>query len=131
MSKPSEENTYLQQVLEEQAAVDRQLKRSRSPAPPLAAAAQAPLLFGALDSSPATGKAVDYRITGFGLWKSVIVPPNVYTIHTRRGHAQALHIGKGISFRFNPLTDAFLVIPAAVQTILINAKCICIERQGY
>ncbi|MEY2979311.1 MAG: hypothetical protein ACO31I_20145 [Prochlorotrichaceae cyanobacterium] len=130
MSKPSEENTYLQQVLEEQAAVDRQLKRSRSPAPPLAAAAQAPLLFGALDSSPATGKAVDYRITGFGLWKSVIVPPNVYTIHTRRGHAQALHIGKGISFRFNPLTDAFLVIPAAVQTILINAKCICIERQG-
>ena len=57
-------------------------------------------------------------------------PPNVYTVHTRRGRHDPLHIGKGVSFRFNPLTDSFLVIPAAVQTILINANCICSERQG-
>jgi len=131
MNTPPEENTYLQQVLEEQAAVDRQLKRSRAPLPPAApalAGLSAPG-FG-LPHSPTGGKAVDYRITGFGIWKSVIVPPNVYTIHTRRGHSQPIHMGKGISFRFNPLTDAFLIIPASVQTILINAKCICIERQG-
>ena len=60
----------------------------------------------------------------------MIVPPNAYTIHTRQGHPQPIHMGKGISFRFNPLTDAFLIIPASVQTILITAKCICIERQG-
>ncbi len=134
MSTPPEENTYLQQVLEEQAAVDRQLKRSKAPAPPmaLAAPAPAPAIPGMLGSThlPTGGKAVDYRITGFGIWKSVIVPPNAYTIHTRQGHPQPIHMGKGISFRFNPLTDAFLIIPASVQTILITAKCICIERQG-
>lgn len=128
MSTPPEENTYLQQVLEEQAAVDRQLKKNRAPLPPMAAAPAA-VSFG-FPVVPTGGKAVDYRITGFGIWKSVIVPPNVYTIHTRRGHTQPIHMGKGISFRFNPLTDAFLIIPASVQTILINAKCICIERQG-
>jgi flotillin len=132
MSTPPEENTYLQQVLEEQAAVDQRLKRSKAPMAPLMAAAPAPSISGLFGSSPlpSGGKAVDYRITGFGIWKSVIVPPNVYTIHTRRGHTQPIQMGKGISFRFNPLTDAFLIIPASVQTILINAKCICIERQG-
>src|SRR6202040_3194493 len=39
-------------------------------------------------------------------------------------------IGLGISFRFNPYRDAFLLIPAAMQTIVINARCICTERQG-
>jgi hypothetical protein len=124
MSKQPGENTYLQQVLQEKAEVDRKLSssnRARS-----APAAPAPL--GAI--SPPASRAIDYRITGFWIWKSVIVPPNVYTVHTRRGHRNPLHMGKGISFRFNPLTDAFLVIPAAVQTILINANCICIERQG-
>jgi chromosome segregation ATPase len=54
----------------------------------------------------------------------------VYVIHTRRGHERPIHIGLGLSFRFNPYTDAFLIIPSAVQTLLINANCICIERQG-
>src|SRR5262249_55797387 len=63
-------------------------------------------------------------------WKTVVVPPNFYVVHTRRDHAEPLHVGLGISFRFNPYTDAFLVIPAAVQTLLINARCICAERQG-
>jgi hypothetical protein len=124
MSKQPGENTYLQQVLQEKAEVDRQLSRNRRA--PVAPAAQAPL--GSV--SPPSSRSIDYRITGFWMWKSVIVPPNVYTVHTRRGHRNPLHIGQGISFRFNPITDAFLVIPAAVQTILINANCICIERQG-
>ncbi|OLP17009.1 hypothetical protein BST81_18710 [Leptolyngbya sp. 'hensonii'] len=124
MSKQQGENTYLQQVLQEKAEVDRKLSRSRSSLPTPSAQSNSGMV------SPPASRAIDYRITGFWLWKSVIVPPNVYTVHTRRGHREPLHMGKGISFRFNPLTDAFLVIPAAVQTILINANCICIERQG-
>ncbi len=128
MNKKQEENTYLRQVLDEQAEANlklsrprRRAERSSSPSSPLAPLSTA--------SAP-VGKAVDYRITGFGIWKSLIVPPNLYTVHSRRGHAEPLHIGMGLSFRFNPLTDSFLVIPASVQTILIDAKCICIERQG-
>ncbi|RMG06517.1 MAG: hypothetical protein D6728_18535, partial [Cyanobacteria bacterium J055] len=124
MDRPPGKNAYLQQVLQEKAEVDRQLSR-RVPAAP---ASQSNV--GVLASPVNLSRAIDYRITGFGIWKSVIVPPNVYTVHTRRGHREPLHLGKGISFRFNPFTDAFLVIPAAVQTILINANCICIERQG-
>jgi flotillin len=71
----------------------------------------------------------DHRITGW-LWKTVVVPPNVYVVHTRRGRAEPLHIGLGISFSYRPRTDAFLIIPAAIQTLLINARCICAERQG-
>lgn len=123
MSNQPGENTYLQQVLQEKAEVDRRLSSNRVR---IAPAALSPL--GGI--SPPASRAIDYRITGFWIWKSVIVPPNVYIVHTRRGHREPLHIGKGISFRFNPLTDSFLVIPAAVQTILINANCICIERQG-
>lgn len=126
MSKPQGENTYLQQVLQEKAEVDRKLSRNRNF--DVAPAAQA--LPGGGGVHHSASRAIDYRITGFWIWKSVIVPPNVYTVHTRRGHRDPLHMGKGISFRFNPLTDAFLVIPAAVQTILINANCICLERQG-
>jgi hypothetical protein len=127
MDKNRQENTYLQQVLQEQAETDRQLKRSR--ARKQQAPAAAPQGFDIKGELPA-GRAVDYRITGFWLWKSVVVPPNVYVVHTRCGQREPIHMGRGISFRFNPLTDAFLVIPSAVQTILINANCICIERQG-
>ncbi|AFY36886.1 band 7 protein [[Leptolyngbya] sp. PCC 7376] len=123
MDKKKGENKYLQQVLQEKAEIDRKLRR-RAPSSPIPQSNT-----GAVIPQP-IHRAIDYRITGFWLWKSVIVPPNVYIVHTRRGHQQPIHIGKGISFRFNPLTDAFLVIPAAVQTILINANCICIERQG-
>src|SRR5262249_34063068 len=67
---------------------------------------------------------------GWWMWKTVLVPPNVYVVHTRRGHDQPLHIGLGISFRYNPFTDSFLVVPASVQTLFINARSICKERQG-
>ena len=127
MDKKKGENKYLQQVLQEKAEVDKKLRR-RSPSAPMNQSNIGNI--GDIPVFPTTQRAIDYRITGFWLWKSVIVPPNVYVVHTRRGHKEPIHIGKGISFRFNPLTDAFLVIPAAVQTILINANCICIERQG-
>jgi hypothetical protein len=74
--------------------------------------------------------AVDYRITGWWRWRTVVVPPNAYVVHTRRGCERPLHIGMGASFRYRPQTDAFLVVPAAMQTIVINARCICLERQG-
>ncbi|MCB9643295.1 MAG: hypothetical protein H6728_09490 [Myxococcales bacterium] len=73
---------------------------------------------------------IDVRITGMGPFKRVVVPPNVYVVHTRQGYEKPLHIGLGISFRYNPYKDAFLVIPSTMQTILINARSICKERQG-
>ncbi len=135
-------NTYLDQVVQEQAKVEGELKRWRHGPPPAAnaaPAAQVPGGRGVLefrkgltgpDGSEAHLRAVDYRITGFWFWRNVIVPPNVYVVHTRRGHPEPIHIGLGISFRYRPTTDAFMVIPAAVQTLLINARCICEERQG-
>jgi flotillin len=75
-------------------------------------------------------RALGVRITGFWRWKTVVVPPNVYVVHTRRGHKEPVNIGLGISFRFDPTTDAFLLVPATIQTLLINAAGICVERQG-
>ncbi len=129
MDEQSVENVYLEQALQKQEQVDRKLKRQA-----FAAGSGAPAMPGAPIPSDSEGevvdRAVDYRITGFGLWRTVVVPPNVYVIHTRRGHERPIHMGMGISFRYNPNTDAFLIIPAAVQTLFINANCICIERQG-
>ncbi|MBB5780355.1 SPFH domain-containing protein [Nonomuraea jabiensis] len=73
---------------------------------------------------------MDVRITGFWRWKNVLVPPNAFVVHTRRGREKPLHVGLGVSFRFNPSTDSFLVVPGATQTILINAYCVCRELQG-
>jgi hypothetical protein len=136
-----QENTYLNMVEEELANVQHELKRQRV-APPARARAAGVTMFkkglGAPNESGvdfdedygAPSQAVDYRVTGFWRWQTVVVPPNVYVVHTRRGHAEPLHVGLGLSFRYNPATDAFLVIPAAVQTLLINARCVCAERQG-
>jgi hypothetical protein len=145
-----ESNEYLNQVLAEQQRVDRELKGYRpgtdydinldeleEPAPAGAAAPTAkprssrgPRFLSQGVSDAVDLRPRDYRITGFWLWKTVVVAPNVYVIHTRRDHEQPLHIGMGISFRYRPWTDSFLVIPAAVQTLLIAARCICRERQG-
>jgi hypothetical protein len=76
------------------------------------------------------GPAVDVRITGWWRWKTVVVPPNAHVVHTRRGHARPLHIGLGMSFRYDPARDSFLVVPGTMQTIMINAYCICRELQG-
>src|SRR5262249_5768264 len=111
-------NEYLQQVEADQARVDQELRNWRARAPAAPAAIQAALQRSvpqspqaALPSADLPSRAVDYKITGFGPWRTVVVPPNVYVVHTRRGREQPLHIGMGISFRYNPNTDAFLVIP--------------------
>src|SRR5260370_897795 len=70
------------------------------------------------------------RETGAWLWKRVIVPPNAYVVHTRMGRKTPVTLGLGISFRYNPDTDAYLVVPAAMQTIGIVANGISKEKQG-
>jgi flotillin len=119
------ENQYLQQVMEAKAEVERDLRPRKKLS---SSAAGAPMRRGGAE--PAEVPAVDVRITGFGPWRSVLVPPNAYVVHTRRGAPEPLHIGLGISFRYRPYSDTFLVVPAAMQTIVINASCICRERQG-
>ncbi|MBN2007492.1 MAG: hypothetical protein JXA21_29370 [Anaerolineae bacterium] len=128
-------NVYMEQVLEEQEKVARQLNKRRMAAPAMdmkdMASAPSPMQPQSHGSvAPVSLRPADYHITGFWLWQTVVVTPNVYVVHTRRGHKDPVHIGMGISFPYNPRTDAFLVIPAAMQTILINANCICRERQG-
>jgi hypothetical protein len=141
-----ESNEYLNQVLAEQAQVDQALRQNVVQATldrgggAVAARRQKARLFAkgvevAEDQEEDsdlehTGSAIGVRVTGWFRWKTVVVPPNVYVVHTRRDHPEPLHVGLGVSFRFNPYTDSFLVIPAAVQTLLISAKCICAERQG-
>ena len=70
------------------------------------------------------------RETGFLFWKRIIVPPNAYVVHTRAGRDQPVTLGLGLSFRYNPQTDAYLVVPAAMQTIGVVSNCISKEKQG-
>jgi hypothetical protein len=142
-TEPSFENAYMDEVLAQQQQVEQQLKHQRPLSAPGAAGAQRMIEFhkgrrpeeGSVDweQTPVgapSPRAIDYRITGWWRWKTVIVPPNVYVVHTRRGHSEPVTLGLGTSFRYDPATDAFLLIPAAMQTIVINAKCIAAERQG-
>ncbi|MEL6268693.1 MAG: hypothetical protein AAFR22_02695, partial [Chloroflexota bacterium] len=73
---------------------------------------------------------VNVRETGFLWYKRVIVPPNAYVVHTRMGREKPVTIGLGVSFRYNPRTDAYLVVPAAMQTIGVVSNCISREKQG-
>ena len=141
----SKKNEYLAQVMEEQAEVEAKL-RKRAPAPAMARRAafggvaggsgHPPELNMTADGAASSGAitpetpAVDVRITGFGWWKNIIVPPNAYVVHTRRGHKEPLHCGLGVSFRYYPVSDAYLVVPATMQTLIVNARCICQEKQG-
>ena len=136
------QNAYLDQVMVEQKQLENDLRgrRKMMNVAPAAQAmhamqADAPASLhrsasgGGAFPEPAPGPAVEVRITGW--WrKNVIVPPNAYVVHTRRGEAEPVHCGLGISFRFDPVTDSFLVVPAAMQTMIINARSICKERQG-
>jgi len=141
-----ERNDYMEEVMAKQqrVAVDLKAKRA-SPAanrmPMQQAASPAQQVYGedtgrfrridtlATNEPPPTA-SVDVRITGWWRWRTVIVPPNAHVVHTRRGHDRPLHIGLGVSFGFNPGKDSFLVVPGTMQTILINAHCICKELQG-
>lgn len=138
-TEPTVQNDYLNEVLAEQARVEQDLKRQKAAAPTLAdisggePKARSMRQYMTPEAPPPgapSARAIDYRITGWWRWKTVVVPPNVYVVHTRRGHAEPLTLGLGTSFPFNPATDAFLLIPASMQTIAINAKCISSERQG-
>jgi len=73
---------------------------------------------------------IKVRETGYWWWRRIIVPPNVYVVHTRIGHKKPITIGLGVSFRYNAYTDAYLVVPAAMQTIGVVANCITEEKQG-
>ncbi len=73
---------------------------------------------------------IHVRETGFWRWKRVIVPPNVYVVQTRLGRKDPVTIGQGISFSYNPFTDAYLIVPAAMQTIGVVANSITKEKQG-
>jgi regulator of protease activity HflC (stomatin/prohibitin superfamily) len=116
-------NAYLEQVVQEKAQLEEDLRvRGRK------RAAMVPAQRSQIVEPMPQGLGV--RITGFWRWKNVIVPPSCYVVHTRRGREEPLHMGLGVSFRFDPMTDAFLVVPAAMQTIIIHANCICKERQG-
>lgn len=131
-------NSYLEQVKAQQQVVEGELRANRAPmqASPLVGGGLAQMADGLArvrrtnDANIQPSQAVNIRITGFWRWKTVIVPPNAYVVHTRRNHKDPLHLGLGISFRFNPHTDSFLVVPSTMQTILINADCICEELQG-
>ena len=108
-------NEYLERVRVGTEAVERDLRSNGQ---------------GAADSASGVESVVTTRVTGVWPFKTVIVPPNAYVVHTRRGQSEPLHCGLGISFRFNPFKDAFFVAPAAIQTIIVNANCVSAERQG-
>ncbi len=73
---------------------------------------------------------IPVRETGFWIFRRIIVPPNVYVVHTRMGRKEPVTLGMGVSFRYNPYTDAYLIVPAAMQTICVVANCITKEKQG-
>jgi hypothetical protein len=125
-------NTYLDQVVAQQEQLETDLRSKRgAPSPQPAQPAKRGRRPEIEGSGPvAASSAVEVRVTGFARWKTVLVPPNAFVVHTRRGHTEPLHVGLGVSFRFNPATDSYLVVPGAMQTILINAYCICRELQG-
>lgn len=137
MSEP-QKNSYLDQVVANQQRLEGDLRAKRAlpsvqnaaPAPARQAARHDSGRFAAVQAAPPASNAVDVRLTGWWRWKTVVVPPNAFVVHTRRGHADPLHLGLGVSFRFNPYTDSYLAVPGAMQTILINAHCICKELQG-
>jgi regulator of protease activity HflC (stomatin/prohibitin superfamily) len=135
----SARNDYLDQVVRQQKQVEYDLRARKCAAPmlsnPGASRSAAPeddgtRVFEPVAGGAVGGNAVEVHISGFWRWKNVVVPPNAYVVHTRRGGVEPLHCGLGVSFRFDPVTDSYLVVPSAMQTIIINANCICREKQG-
>jgi hypothetical protein len=140
MENQGTQNAYLDQVMVEQKQLENDLRgrRKMMNMPQAAQAQQADAPVQAMRPAggavaypePPAGPAVEVRVTGWWRYKNVIVPPNAYVVHTRRGEPEPVHCGLGISFKFDPVIDSFLVVPAAMQTIIINARSICKERQG-
>lgn len=122
-------NDYMEQVKANQQRVEGEMRVKRAVSP-VAATSQRARLMAAEPASGGGSAAVDVRVTGFWRWKTVVVPPNAHVVHTRRGRKDPITLGLGVSFRFNPATDSYLVVPGTMQTIMINAYCICRELQG-
>src|SRR5688572_17809066 len=97
-------NDYLNQVVQEQAAVENQLRQRRPLllSPPAGNDSGSDADHEDREESRTVAPASNYRVTGFWRWKTVIVPPNMYVVHTRRGQSEPLHIGLGVSFKYNP-----------------------------
>src|SRR5262249_46304502 len=112
------------------APMQRQLANANVVAPVEAGEGSGRYRAAAATAPDTGGSPVDVRITGWWRWKTGIVPPHAHVVHTRRGVDRRLHTGLGVSFRYNPAKDSFLVVPGTMQTILINAYCICRELQG-
>ena len=132
-----EQNVMRQQAFEEEelaAVADDEVmygaesakasRRARSPSPPPQA------VFKTSEELQLEKEPIQVRETGFWLWKRIIVPPNAYVVHTRLGREDPVTLGLGVSFRYDPYKDAYLVVPAAMQTIGIIANCISKEKQG-
>src|SRR5215470_8755068 len=105
----AERNAYLDQVVAQQVQLEQDLRSKRSSAsvaasgPPVADMGR-PLAFRAggpaapepAPPAPAPGtapSALDVRVSGFWRWKTVLVPPNAFVVHTRRGRADPVNIG--------------------------------------
>src|SRR5262245_3215405 len=115
MTADEQSNAYLDQVVKKQARLETDLKSRRAPMPVANPAptsivraerredADNRVEFAAVPQpvGPASN-AVEVRVTGFGRWKNVVVPPNAFVVHTRRGHSAPLHVGLGVSFRYRP-----------------------------
>ena len=139
-------NVYLEQVVASQERLDQEMRAKRAssmdqPAQGYAApvgrasrglrvrAPQGPGGGGGGGGGDFHANAVDVRITGWGRWQTVVVPPNAFVVHTRRGHTEPLHVGLGMSFRFNPRTDSFLVVPGAMPVAQAHEICDRIEAK--
>ncbi len=131
-----EQNVMHQQQIEDVeeeeafALADDYIQRTSSPAPQ-------PGYAGPPDSGLKTSEElqlekepIKVRETGRWWWRRIIIPPNAYVVHTRIGREEPITRGLGVSFRYNAYTDAYLVVPAAMQTIGVVANCITKEKQG-
>src|SRR5204862_5151041 len=124
---PSSTTRNLERVVGQKDQLECDLKAGRATTPMIATAPPAGAAHGSdvirldLGDDRAGGavgsSAVDVRVSGLWRWKNVVIPPNAYVVHTRRGHEEGLHCWLGISFRFYPVTDSFRVVPSAMQTI--------------
>lgn len=103
---------------------ERQQKRKAPASPPASYA------FKTSEELQLEIESIQVRETGVLFWKRIIVPPNAYVVHTRAGNKEPITLGLGLSFRYNPRTDAYLVVPAAMQTIGVVSNCISQEKQG-
>ncbi|MDQ7024100.1 MAG: hypothetical protein Q9P01_00320 [Anaerolineae bacterium] len=105
---------------------ERQAKRRAEPKPDIAAS----FAVKTSEELQLEKEPIQVRETGVLFWKRIIVPPNAYVVHTRAGRKEPVTLGLGLSFRYNPRTDAYLVVPAAMQTIGVVSNCISQEKQG-